>query len=229
MAGTVAPNIVVNNRLMLYLDAANTISYPFPYTGSSWFDLSGNLRNATLINGPTFSSANSGSIVFDGVNDFGRLGEFNGLQPSAELTLEVWFKSSGSNSRIQGLLYLNYGTGLRLQSNGSIHTRINSAGSLQQFTTTSTYFNNLWNQVILTINSNTAILYVNSIIIDQYSIVYDGSSPFDTSIGGVGTDPNDAVNRCLYGNLSIARVYNKVLTQTEILQNYNATKTRFGL
>jgi len=103
MAGTVAPNIVTN-RLVMYLDAANTTSYPFPYTGSSWFDLTGNLRNATLFNGPTFSSANSGSIVFDGVNDFGRLPEFNGLQPSAELTLEVWFKSSGSNSRIQGLL-----------------------------------------------------------------------------------------------------------------------------
>jgi hypothetical protein len=228
MAGTVAPNIVTDG-LVLYLDAANTKSYPFPYTGSSWFDLTGNLRNATLINGPTYSSTNSGSIVFDGVDDFGRLPADNGLQPSAELTLEVWFKSSGSNSRIQGLLYLNYGTGLRLQPNGAIHTRIYSAGSLQVFTTTSTYFNNLWNQVILTINSNTAILYVNSIIIEQYSIVYDGSGPYDTFIGGVGTDINDGVDRGFYGNLSIARVYNRVLSLSEIQQNYNALKGRYGL
>ena len=226
MAFSFSPKIVTDG-LVLYLDAANQRSYPG--SGTTWSDISRGGNNGTLINGPTFNPANGGSIVFDGVDDFGRLPANNGLQPSAELTLEVWFKSSGSNSRIQGLLYLNYGTGLRLETNGAIHTRINSAGSLQQFTTTSTYFNNLWNQVILTINSNTAILYVNSTLVNQYSIVYDGSSPFNTSIGGVGTDANDGVDRGLYGNLSIARVYNKVLTPTEVLQNYNATKTRFGL
>lgn len=226
MAFSFSPKIVTDG-LVLYLDAANQYSYVSGST--SWNDISRGGNNGTLVNGPTFSSANGGSIVFDGVDDFGRLPANNGLQPSAELTLEVWFKSSGSNSRVQGLLYLNYGTGLRLETNGAIHTRINSAGSLQTFTTTSTYFNNLWNQVILTINSNTAILYVNSTLVNQYSIVYNGSSPFDTSIGGVGTDSNNSANRGFYGNLSIARVYNKVLTQTEILQNYNATKTRFGL
>jgi hypothetical protein len=226
MAFNYSPKIVTDG-LVLYLDAANTNSY---VSGSTtWYNISRGGNNGTLINGPTFNPANGGSIVFDGVDDFGRLPANNGLQPSAELTLEVWFKSSGSNSRIQGLLYLNYGTGLRLEPNGAIHTRVSSAGSLQQFTTTSTYFNNLWNQVILTINSNTAILYVNSTLVNQYSIVYDGSSPFNTSIGGVGTDANFGVNRGLYGNLSIARVYNKVLTPTEILQNYNATKSRFGL
>ena len=234
--GAVPSNLVCVNRdyepistngLILNLDAGFTPSYPT--TGTTWYDISYGGNNGTLINGPTFNPANGGSIVFDGVDDFGRLPANNGLQPSAELTLEVWFKSSGSNSRIQGLLYLNYGTGLRLETNGAIHTRINSAGSLQTFTTTSTYFNNLWNQVILTINSNTAILYVNSTLVSQYSIVYNGSSPFDTSIGGVGTDSNDSANRGFYGNLSIARVYNKVLTQTEILQNFNAQKSRFGL
>jgi hypothetical protein len=226
--GTVTggPNVITNG-LVLNLDAANTKSYPG--SGTIWTDLSRSSNNGTLINSPGFSSTNGGSIIFDGVDDFGMLPANNGLQPSAELTLEVWFKSSGSNSRVQGLLYLNYGTGLRLQSNGEIHTRVNSAGSLQQFTTTSTYFNNLWNQVILTINSNTAILYVNSIIIEQYSIIYDGSSPFDTSIGGVGTDINDGVNRGLYGNLSIARVYNRVLSLSEIQQNFNATRARFGI
>lgn len=226
MAFRYSPKIVTDG-LVLYLDAANTKSY---VSGSTtWNDISRGGNNGTLVNGPTFSSQNGGSIVFDGVNDYGRLSANNGLQPSPELTLEVWFKSSGNNSKIQGLLYLNYGTGLRLETNGAIHTRVNSAGSLQQFITTSTYFNNLWNQVILTINSNTAILYVNSILVNQYSIVYDGSSPYNTSIGGVGTDVNDSANRGFYGNLSIAKVYNKVLSLPEVLQNYNATKSRFGL
>ena len=47
-------------------------------------------------------------------------------------------------------------------------------------------------------------------------------------IGGIGTDVNDGVNRGLYGSLSIARVYNRVLSVTEVLQNYNATKGRFS-
>jgi hypothetical protein len=158
-----------------------------------------------------------------------RLPTNNGLQPSSELTLEVWFKSLGNNSKIQGLLYLNYGTGLRLEPNGSIHIRINSSGSLQTFITTSTYFNNSWNQATLTIKSNTAILYVNSTIVDQYSITYNGSSPFDETIGGVGTDSNDSANRGFYGNISIARVYNRVLNQSEITQNFNAQKSRYGL
>ena len=219
---------IVTNGLALYLDAGYIPSYPT--TGTTWYDVSGLTgKTATLFNGPTYSSANGGSILYDGTDDYVRLPTNNGLQPSSELTLEVWFKSLGNNSKIQGLLYLNYGTGLRLEPNGSIHIRINSSGSLQTFITTSTYFNNSWNQATLTIKSNTAILYVNSTIVDQYSITYNGSSPFDETIGGVGTDSNDSANRGFYGNISIARVYNRVLNQSEITQNFNAQKSRYGL
>jgi len=219
---------IVSNGLVFYVDAGYRPSYPT--TGTTWYDVSGLTgKTATLFNGPTYSSANGGSILYDGTDDYVRLPTNNGLQPSSELTLEVWFKSLGNNSKIQGLLYLNYGTGLRLEPNGSIHIRINSSGSLQTFITTSTYFNNSWNQATLTIKSNTAILYVNSTIVDQYSITYNGSSPFDTTIGGVGTDSNDSANRGFYGNISIARVYNRVLNQSEITQNFNAQKSRYGL
>jgi hypothetical protein len=66
MAGTVAPNIITDG-LVLYLDAANTKSYPG--SGTVWTDIV-NLANGTLTNGPTFNAANLGSIVFDGVNDY---------------------------------------------------------------------------------------------------------------------------------------------------------------
>ena len=59
---------IVTDGLALCLDAANSKSYPG--SGSTWTDLSGNGNNATLTNGPTYSSANGGSIVFDGVNDY---------------------------------------------------------------------------------------------------------------------------------------------------------------
>jgi len=66
MAGNVAPNTVTDG-LVLYLDAANTRSYPG--TGTTWSDLSRGGNNGSLINGPTFNGGNGGSIVFDGTND----------------------------------------------------------------------------------------------------------------------------------------------------------------
>ena len=62
-----SPNIVTD-VLVLCLDAANRRSYPG--SGNSWLDLSGNGNNGTLTNGPTYSSANGGSLVFDGVDDY---------------------------------------------------------------------------------------------------------------------------------------------------------------
>jgi hypothetical protein len=219
---------IVTDGIVLNSDAGFAPSYP--QSGTTWYNVAGTQSGTgTLTNGPTYSSSDGGCIVYDGTDDFVVINANNGFQPSSELTLEVWFKSLGSNSRTQGLLYINYGTGLRLTNLGNIHIRINSSGSLQQFTTSTTYFNNQWNQALLTINSNTAKLYVNSSFVVQYSITYDGNSPFNTSIGGIGTDINDGVNRGFYGSIAIARVYNRVLSDSEISQNYNAQKGRFGL
>ena len=58
---------IPTSGLIFYLDAANTRSYPG--SGTTWTDLSGNGNTGTLTNGPTYSSANGGQIVFDGSND----------------------------------------------------------------------------------------------------------------------------------------------------------------
>ncbi len=70
------PNIITNG-LILELDAANRKSYPG--SGTTWTDLSGNGNTGTLTNGPTFSSANGGSIVFDGVDDYVNCGNASSL------------------------------------------------------------------------------------------------------------------------------------------------------
>jgi hypothetical protein len=67
MALAHSPSIVTSG-LVLCLDAANPKSYPG--SGTTWTDLSGNGNNGTLVNGPTYSSVNGGSIVFDGSNDY---------------------------------------------------------------------------------------------------------------------------------------------------------------
>lgn len=94
MASSIAPNIVTDG-LVLYLDAANTKSYPG--SGTTWFDISGNNRNFTLTNSPTFSTLGGGSFRFDGTDDYATLNiaSDNPMKIEnfiyANHTYEVWF------------------------------------------------------------------------------------------------------------------------------------------
>ncbi len=82
----------ITNGLVLYLDAANKKSYPG--SGTTWTDLSGNVYNGTLTNGPTFSAANMGSIVFDGTNDNIQLGNASTFLPTSAISLNCWAKTN---------------------------------------------------------------------------------------------------------------------------------------
>ena len=84
---------IVTDGLILYLDAANTKSY---ISGSTdWYDLTTYNNDGTLTNGPTFSSTNGGSIVFDGVNDYVQVNNSDILNPTQTITLSVWSKFNG--------------------------------------------------------------------------------------------------------------------------------------
>jgi hypothetical protein len=85
MAFNYSPKIITDG-LVLYLDAANTRSYPT--NGTIWSDLSRNNNNGTLINGPTFNSANGGSIVFDGVDD--RVSRNSAIDTGQNFTINAW-------------------------------------------------------------------------------------------------------------------------------------------
>jgi len=89
---------IVTNGLVLNLDAGFDPSYP--NTGSTWYDLSGNSNNGTLTNGPTFNLANSGSIVFDGTNDYSEITSRNTnleFQPTSGYSCMVFYKSPSPN------------------------------------------------------------------------------------------------------------------------------------
>lgn len=218
---------IVTNGLTFLVDPGFTPSYP--RSGTTLYDLNGT-NNPTLVNGVAYSSDNGGTFLYDGTDDFIQIAANNNLQPANSITLEVWFKSLGSNGRTQGLLYPNYGIGLRLQNTGALNARVNSMGSLQFFTTSTTYFNSQWNMASMTLSTaGTISLYVNGSFVQQNSVSYDGNSPFNTSDGGIGTDINDGANRGINGYIGPCKVYNRVLSSAEILQNYKAQKGRFGL
>jgi hypothetical protein len=79
---------IVTDGLVLYLDAANTRSYPG--TGTTWSDLSRGGNNGSLINGPTFNSANGGSIVFDGSNDYVDCGNIDDIKNASQVSISIW-------------------------------------------------------------------------------------------------------------------------------------------
>jgi hypothetical protein len=226
---------IVTNGLVLALDAANIRSYP--RSGTAWTDLSGLGNNGTLVNGPSFDSGNGGSILFDGTNDYVTLGtpvSLRGLQ--VPLTITAWARANGVTAG--NTLYGIYGglTGGRLYSlfrvdNGVlVYFTTNSSGGYQ-WQTSFTVTTGVWNfyAVIVsgTISSPSVKYFLNQ---SSQSFNYSAlSSSPDTSVdirvGGNASVPGEAWDGYI-GQLS---VYNRALSDQEILSNFNATRGRYGI
>jgi hypothetical protein len=96
---------VVTSGLVLALDAANTKSYPG--SGTTWSDLSGNGNTGTLTNGPTFNSANGGSIAFDGIDDYTNLGLVTQLTNITNVSVNAWVYPVTSSTTVYVSRYFN--------------------------------------------------------------------------------------------------------------------------
>jgi hypothetical protein len=212
--------------LVLYLDAANTRSY---ISGSTtWSDLSRSGNNGTLTNGPTFNSGNGGSIVFDGTNDYALINGFNLLAP---LTISSWiYKTS---HKIWTSILDRYGNenldsvSLGFDSNDGqrLMYQWNNSPPFSNRVIGNTIINtNQWYYVCVTATSTTADFYVNSVFDVSRSVgQVSQTGNFYVGVNLAGGDEYYA------GRIANLQVYNRALSSTEILQNYNATKTRFGL
>jgi hypothetical protein len=219
------PNIVTNG-LVLALDAANTKSY---ISGSTtWNDLSGNGNNGTLVNGPTFSSANNGSIVFDGIDDY------VDISTSPNLTNPLTICTFVNKSFITGSDQIIYGP----SANGNDNWLSVYSNRVQVFATQTADVNNFtiqsntvitankWYYITVIINDNVISLYVNG--------VFDvASSPQAFTIAGwnstarIGQRPTGQF--IFNGSIANVHGYNRALSATEVLQNYNGQKSRFNL
>jgi hypothetical protein len=229
MAGTIAPNIITDG-LVLYLDAANTKSY---VSGSTtWNDMSGFSNNGTLVNGPTFSSANGGSIVFDGVDDTATIPYNVSLDPTTAITIEAWcYPTDLTTVQFQELYRKDAAPGRQLFS-------FQEYGTILAFGTWTTIYNELdvsiapssyvnrWNQFTATYTSGYKAIYANSTLIGSLNII-TGSLVQGNATGYIGS--NKGLSEFFKGNYPSLKIYNRALSASEVLQNYNATKTRFGL
>jgi hypothetical protein len=241
---------IITDGLVLYLDAGNILSYNG--SGNTWTDLSRSSRNGELINGPTFSSLNGGSIVFDGTDDyirFGQIGEPANINfawtPSGignnSFTIDFWIKSSDDGYYISkpwhGSGEYNY---FIWKSGNFTYIRLLVGNQTTSFFFNNTLYDlNTWTHYAFVATPTQMGLYRNGGIV----IPLQNHNITNNNPGGPGNtnvsltlmtlypyqSPFSSPGFSILGNLSQIRFYNKALSSSEILQNYNATKTRFGL
>ncbi|CAB4129668.1 Concanavalin A-like lectin/glucanases superfamily [uncultured Caudovirales phage] len=227
---------VVTNGLVLYLDAANTKSYVSGST--SWNDLTINSNNGTLTNGPTFSSGNRGSIVFDGIDD--RVSQSSSINTGQNFTVSSWIYPTllGATRRaIAGNSYpFSFRDGwLFCTAGGANNTFFISIGADASYkvAAANTLNTNEWSFVTAVVqNGGGSIdLYKNGLIITSFaaSLITSGTVTYNTSQFNVGFRTVGGTTDPYTGNIAQVSIYNRALSADEILQNYSATKSRFGL
>jgi hypothetical protein len=217
---------IVTDGLVLNVDAGFTPSYP--KNGTTWYDVSGT-NNGTLTNGPTFNSDNGGGIVFDGVDDYVKV-PINLTYSQGTISCWVYPKSTGDNF----FVYTNnnptstYTHQLGIRSSNKLYAYIYDGG-LKQFEGTSTMNTNEWYHCVFWWKDNMAFgSYLNGVSQGSLSVGTAWKSGSNFWIGSNAGGPS-GVNGFLNGEISNLQIYNRQLTSSEILQNYNAQKGRFGL
>jgi hypothetical protein len=222
------PYIVRDSSLVLELDAADQNSYSG--SGTVWTALTTNSYSGSLVNGPTFSSGNGGAIVFDGVNDYISTNITKTIIPTiSDVTFASWIYPTNNGINDEWIIL----------SNLSINSPNYHNVAVGRFTDNKFYFNNFdgtehrcyadiaslntWVYVVGVRSNNNNYIYLNGSI--QSQVIASGTPNIASSttlrIGG-GADYSK-------GNISNTQIYNRALSSTEILQNYNAQKSRFGL
>lgn len=231
------PNIITDG-LVFAVDAADKNSYPG--SGTTWGDLSGNGNDGTLINSPIFNGVNGGAIQTDGSNDYISV---DGMPTGNKWTISIWSLISGpSVFSVTGHRTYACTDNFRFQwddkatniAYAPFTDFVSPGGSIVGFTNKSEEdIFNQWNQVTMTCDGNNVRLYWNNDLSPSTTGARNFSSNGEMQIGinGLsGLGGTDIFNRdggdCYFGPVM---VYNRGLTQSEVLQNYNALKSRFNL
>jgi hypothetical protein len=212
---------IITNGLIFAVDAADRNSYPG--SGTTWFDLQANRDDSILTNGPTFNSDNGGSIVFDGVDDVGASTDV----PGALMTVSIWvYKTSTATN--QGIITRNNTIWGIAQISGTLRVLVVTIGSYTD--TGYTIPLNQWVNIVYTYAgtglSDSQVVYING------TSIFTGVGTGNLSTGRIRGSPFfiGAGNSSYWGGrIAQVQVYNRPLPTSEVLQNYNNQKSRFGL
>lgn len=226
---------IVRNGLVLYLDPANSRSYPG--TGTTWTDLSGNGNNATLTNSPTYSTSNNGIFTFNGSTQYATVTNTNGFGNaglSPNQTMSIWYNQNDNNSfdflcgfRNDSnydffLLIIDTGSGNTLEarirtSNVGIDTNVSYLDS----------YNNTWKNITLSVNGSSIKTYIDGSLLNSTNSLTGNYGATSTNFS-IGAHPVDQAWKA-NGSIGTVLFYNRQLSDAEVRQNFNATKGRYGL
>lgn len=219
---------LVTNGLFVHHDASNAASYPG--TGTTVTDLTGNGNTGTLTNGPTFSSSAGGCFVLDGSNDYINLANNASLcaKTGAPITLSMWiYVSSLTGCTLFSKLTSSYGFdgyNVGMTNTGIANSTTNGTGIDRRLSSGSSVFS---------INTWYFVTFVTQITSTAASTKYY----VNTTLAYSGAHGNDSYNESnplllgvtLNGRIGAFYFYTRELSLAEITQNFNATRTRYGV
>ena len=223
---------IITDGLVFAVDAANPSSYPG--SGTIWKDQTVNQNNGTLTNGPTFDSGNGGSIVFDGSNDYVDCGNIDDIKNASQVSISIWTYIDDISFRI--LLGQNLISGtdqfqLYYWNANTLYIWIKSGnvGTVSYVNTSSIVNINQWYNFTLVFdgtltNNDRCKLFLNGgndIITNRGTMPTTFTNSSESFLIGRG------LNGYFDGRMSNTQIYNRALSATEILHNYNALKGRF--
>jgi hypothetical protein len=224
---TVLP--AVSGGLILYYNASQQTSYP--ENGGSWYNIvTSSISPLTQINNPTFSSDNGGILNFNGTNQ-----SFTGSTTTTlqnELTLQAWVKTPGEpDAGIFGIGAFSQSCWLEIRGDGNM--KLGYYDYDVDFGWSASNTTNQWVNIAGTISGsggNTVyqVGYVNGIAVGNNT---ESLAPFIFNSESRISIANAKFIDAPYVSGSIAQclLYNKALSAAEILSNYNASKTQYGL
>lgn len=216
---------LLKSNLIAVWDPGLTSSYPG--SGTNWDNWVANNRNWSLTNGPTFSTAGGGSIVFDGSNDYAAYRDGGSWTLGVPYTVNFWIKTSSTND--MGLMSHYSGgpvnSGMWMSSGKLAYAYYNGDWRYNYSTGTAVNTNN-WVMVTYAApaaSNGTIVTYVNGIA--DWSFTVTGGH-YGSNIGSLGILWGFA-----YFNGSMAQVtaYDVQHSATQVLQNFNSTRQRFGV
>jgi len=225
IAGVTLPTSAPSSLSILNLDAS---SYN-PLLPFSWIDFNGHV--GTLVNGVNYNSSNGGNMQFDGTNDYVMFPNETNLD-SQTITMESWFWLEGTTNQ-EAFLFEKGNVNTQYSSFfyylDAFYFRTQGLSNVDLSFTTSSYITaNSWYHIVCTYGAGTKTIYVNGVQVAQVTGV-TGTIPTNSTGLFLGAYYNyGSIDYTLNGKIAISRVYNISLTQTEIQQNFNAEKTRFG-
>jgi hypothetical protein len=215
---------IITDGLVLCLDTGNPKSYPG--SGTIWTDLSRNNRDGTLTNGPTYNSSNGGNITFDGTNDQVIV---TGSITTSTATFCAWIKRNGSQGDYRGIIFSRGGGGNVSGMNFYINNQLGYHWNDGAYGWASSLVvpDLAWSMCVISVSTTFATAYLCQA--SGISSAINNLSHSSTTLASIriGLDTNQ--NRYFRGDIAQSLIYNRALSASEIIQNYNATKGRFKL